>query len=137
MDPNYLGGLPVELGGMVVLGAVLVVPVVPVVPGAVLVVPVVPAVPVVPIVPLVPVVEVDGGGVVVVGEVPTVLLLVVPVVPEVGAGTMPAGHGLLTVALALVLPGEVELVELVELADVPLPAVEDVVGPTWLLLFPT
>lgn len=123
-----------EPGDVVVLGVV-----VPLVPGVVLVVPVVPVpmVPVVPIVPLAPLVEVDGG-VVVVDEVPTVLLLpVVPVVPEVGAGTMPAGQGLLTVALALVLPGEVELVELVELADVPLPAVEEVAGPTWLLPLPT
>jgi len=112
--------------------------VVPLVPGVVLVVPVVP---VVPIVQLVPVVE-GAGGVVVVGELPIVLPVpVVPVTPEVGAGTMPAGHGLLTVALALVLPGEVELVEL---ADVPLPTVEEVVvpvrdevPPTWLLPLPT
>ena len=129
---------------VVELGEVVVVPVAPVEPGDVLV-PVVPGV-----------VEVAGDVVLVPCEFLIVLLpVVVPEAPEVAAGTIPEGHGLLTVALALRLPGELEFV--VELAEVPLPTeeeVEDVAGPaavddvpgpacdeevppTWLLPVPT
>jgi len=49
------------------------------------------------------------------------------------AGTIPGGHGLFTVMLALVLPGNVELPTVLALEDVVLPIVDEVVGPAWLL----
>ena len=110
-------------GVVVVLGGVVVV-VVPLLGGVVVIVP-----------PL-------GGGVVEVVPMPDELLVVefggttvLPVeeLEPVVAGTIPGGHGLFTVMLALVLPGDVELPIVLALGDVVLPIVDEAVGPAWLL----
>ena len=112
-----LPGVVVVLGGGVVV-------VVPLLGGVVVIVPLLGGgvVDVIPIPDELPV-ELGGG----------VVVLPVEEVEPVGAGTIPGGHGLFTVMLALLLPCDVEVPVVLALEDVVLPIVDEVVGPTWLL----